>query len=256
MQHLRQRERLEPVCTVRHRRRLATYVGWPRRPATSAIGWLKRAEASALQATPRRACRSATRRGRHGRRVSGGYWVATADGGVWAYGAPFFGSMGASPLNAPVVGIAATPDDGGYWLVASDGGVFAFGDAKFFGSVPGALPPGASLNKPVVGIASSQDGSATGWWPGTAASSRSATRTSGAPWVASTSTSRWWAWPGNTKGGYWLVARDGGVFSFDATFYGSLGGIPLGRPVSGIGGDVGRRRLLDDRRGRRGLRLR
>ena len=35
--------------------------------------------------------------------------------------------------------------------------------------------------------------------------------------------------------GYWLVARDGGIFSFgDAKFYGSMGGIPLQQPVVGI----------------------
>ena len=43
------------------------------------------------------------------------------------------GSLSA-PLNAPIVGIAATPDGGGYWLVAADGGVFSFGDAHFYGS--------------------------------------------------------------------------------------------------------------------------
>ena len=35
--------------------------------------------------------------------------------------------------------------------------------------------------------------------------------------------------------GYWLVAKDGGVFSFgDANFYGSMGGKPLNQPVVGI----------------------
>ena len=35
--------------------------------------------------------------------------------------------------------------------------------------------------------------------------------------------------------GYWLVARDGGIFSFgDAHFYGSMGGTPLNQPVVGI----------------------
>ena len=34
-------------------------------------------------------------------------------------------------------------------------------------------------------------------------------------------------------GGYWLIARDGGVFSFPSTlpFYGSMGGKPLTRPI-------------------------
>jgi hypothetical protein len=35
--------------------------------------------------------------------------------------------------------------------------------------------------------------------------------------------------------GYWLVGTDGGIFSFGAaTFHGSMGGIPLQRPVVGI----------------------
>ena len=36
---------------------------------------------------------------------------------------------GGTPLNKPIVGMAATPDGGGYWLVGSDGGIFAYGDA-------------------------------------------------------------------------------------------------------------------------------
>jgi N-acetylmuramoyl-L-alanine amidase len=56
-------------------------------------------------------------------------------------------------LNAPVVGMAATPDGGGYWLAASDGGIFAFGDARFEGSAG---------QHGVVGIASTPDGG--GYW--------------------------------------------------------------------------------------------
>ena len=165
---------------------------------------------------------------------SGGYWVATADGGVWSYGAPFFGSLGATPLNAPIVGIVSTPDHGGYWLVASDGGVFAFGDAKFFGSVPGVLPPGVSLNEPVVGIASTADGQ--GYW-----------MVASDGGIFSFGDAHFWGSMGGTHlnkpvvgmaangvGGYWLVASDGGLFSFHATFYGSLGGIPLVSPVTGM----------------------
>src|ERR1700722_12461712 len=65
----------------------------------------------------------------------GGYWTVAADGGVFSYGdAAFHGSTGADHLNAPVVGMAATPSSNGYWLVAADGGVFSFGDAQFYGS--------------------------------------------------------------------------------------------------------------------------
>ncbi|MEM9035876.1 MAG: hypothetical protein AAGD18_14870, partial [Actinomycetota bacterium] len=68
--------------------------------------------------------------------------------------APFLGSMGATTLNQPVVGIAATPTGNGYWLVASDGGVFAFGDAPFLGAdVDGGVP--------VVDLAPSPGG---GYW--------------------------------------------------------------------------------------------
>jgi hypothetical protein len=64
--------------------------------------------------------------------------------------APFLGSMGGQALNAPVSGIAATPDGAGYRMVATDGGIFSFGDAQFDGSMGGA-----PLNAPIVGIASS-----------------------------------------------------------------------------------------------------
>jgi hypothetical protein len=35
-------------------------------------------------------------------------------------------------------------------------------------------------------------------------------------------------------GGYWLVASDGGVFSFNAPFHGSTGGLVLKQPVVGV----------------------
>jgi hypothetical protein len=57
-------------------------------------------------------------------------------------------------LNAPIVGIAATPDGRGYWLVGADGGVFTFGDAAFAGSDAGAAAHGASA----VGLAARPGG--------------------------------------------------------------------------------------------------
>ena len=75
-----------------------------------------------------------------------------ADGGIFSFGdAAFHGSMGGQPLNAPIVGMAATPDGGGYWEVAADGGIFSFG-APFYGSRAGlgadrffAIVPGPGL---------------------------------------------------------------------------------------------------------------
>lgn len=83
-----------------------------------------------------------------------GYYEVASDGGVFTFGgARFFGSMGGHHLNAPIVGIAVTPDHGGYWEVASDGGIFAFGDAPFLGS-----EGGHHLNQPIIGIETSSNG--------------------------------------------------------------------------------------------------
>jgi hypothetical protein len=80
-----------------------------------------------------------------------GYWVATADGTVYAFGtATLYGSMHGKPLNAPIVDIVATSDGHGYWLVARDGAVFSFGDAGFVGSLGGK-----TLSASAVGMASS-----------------------------------------------------------------------------------------------------
>jgi hypothetical protein len=87
-----------------------------------------------------------------------GYWLVASDGGVFAVGdAGFYGSLGATHLNRPIVGMAATPDGRGYWLVASDGGVFAVGDAGFHGSEGGSTIPHT-----IVGIEATPDG--RGYW--------------------------------------------------------------------------------------------
>ena len=46
-------------------------------------------------------------------------------------------TSGALALNAPVVGLAATPSGAGYWRVAGDGAVLSAGDARFYGSMGG-----------------------------------------------------------------------------------------------------------------------
>jgi hypothetical protein len=91
--------------------------------------------------------------------IGSGVWEAGADGGVFAQGAVFYGSLGGQPLAAPIVGIIGTPDGNGYWLVGADGGVFSFGDAPFLGSLPGL---GIRPVSPIVGMASTRDG--RGYW--------------------------------------------------------------------------------------------
>jgi hypothetical protein len=160
-----------------------------------------------------------------------GYWLSASDGGVFAYSAPFAGSMGGRHLAAPIVGMASTPDGRGYWLVASDGGIFAFGDARFHGSMGGRV-----LARPVVGMAATPDGG--GYW--LVASDGGIFAFGDAGFYGSMG-GRVLARPvvgmaaGPDDHGYWLVASDGGVFSFgDVVFHGSMGGRHLAEPIVSI----------------------
>jgi len=165
--------------------------------------------------------------------VTYGYWLAASDGGIFSYDAPFFGSMGGKPLNAPIVAIAADPRTGGYWEVGSDGGLFAF-NAPFFGSMGGK-----PLNAPVVGMVATPDG--LGYWEVAAdggifnfGDAKLYGSMGGKPLnkpVVGIASS-----PDGL--GYWEVASDGGIFNFgDAGFLGSMGGQPLNKPIVGIAGD-------------------
>jgi hypothetical protein len=158
-----------------------------------------------------------------------GYWTAAKNGAVTAFGlTQTFGSMAGKPLNAPIVGMAATPSGQGYWLLGGDGGIFSFGDAQFYGST-GGMP----LNQPVLALAPTP--SAKGYW--LAASDGGVFAYGDAkffgsmgsiplnkPVVGMASTS--------TGLGYWLVASDGGIFAFgDAPFWGSTGSMTLNQPI-------------------------
>ncbi|HEY6473470.1 MAG TPA: hypothetical protein VIY26_11310, partial [Acidimicrobiales bacterium] len=163
---------------------------------------------------------------------AGGYWMVASDGGIFTYGgAQFYGSEGGNPLNAPIVGMASTPDGGGYWLVASDGGIFSFGDARFHGS-----QGGQPLNAPIVGMASTPDGG--GYW--LIASDGGIFSFGDAHFYGSMggqplNKAIVGMAPTPDGLGYWLVASDGGIFSFgDAGFRGSMGGTPLNKPVVGM----------------------
>ncbi len=161
-----------------------------------------------------------------------GYWLAAADGGVFAYGdVGFYGSMGGKPLNAPIVGIDSTPDHGGYWLVASDGGVFAFGDAVFYGSMGGK-----HLNAPMVGMTETSDGG--GYW---LAAADGGVFAFGDAAFDGSAAGQHLAAPvdhidrAEHGAGYYLLGADGGVFTYgDAPFYGSHAGSLLAAPVVGL----------------------
>ncbi|MCU1458701.1 MAG: Esterase [Actinomycetia bacterium] len=145
--------------------------------------------------------------------------------------ARFLGSVGGTPLRAPVVGMAATPSGNGYWMVASDGGIFTFGDAPFLGSL-GAL----KLNAPIVGIAATPTG--RGYWM--VASDGGIFTFGDAKYLGSLGNLRLnqpivsMASTPDGKG-YWMVASDGGIFTFgDAPFMGSLGNLKLTKPITAM----------------------
>ena len=129
------------------------------------------------------------------------------------------------PLGAP-----------GYWEVASDGGIFSYGGAQFYGSTRSL-----HLNAPIVSTAQPRPTmAATGCSRPTVASSASAA----AVFYGSTGGMHLNASPSSPpalarRGGYWLVASDGGIFSFgDAAFYGSTGGLHLDKPIVGMASTI------------------
>ena len=161
-----------------------------------------------------------------------GYWEVASDGGIFSFGdAEFQGSMGGSPLNQPIVGMAAHPSGDGYWFVAADGGIFSFGASKFFGSMGGS-----PLNRPIVGMAAHPSGE--GYW-----------LVADDGGIFSFGASKFFGSMGGSPlnqpivgmaahpsgNGYWFVAADGGIFSFgDSKFFGSMGGSPLNQPIVGM----------------------
>jgi Transglycosylase-like domain len=159
-----------------------------------------------------------------------GYWLVSADGGVFTFGdAQFFGSTGGMTLKAPVVGIAASRGGNGYWLAALDGGVFSFGNASFKGSL-GSM----RLNSPILSITATPSGQ--GYW--LAAADGGVFAFGDAKFFGSAAgyrpTSPVVAMAATPSGnGYWLLAADGGVFAFgDAVFHGAA--VDPSSPVAGI----------------------
>ena len=163
--------------------------------------------------------------------LASGYYEVASDGGLFAYHAPFYGSMGGKPLNKPIVGMAYDPATGGYWEVASDGGIFAF-NAPFYGSMGGK-----PLNKPIVGMA--YDPATGGYWEVASDGGIFAFNATfhgsmgGMPLVQPVVGIAALA----DGSGYYEVASDGGLFAFGAPFQGSMGGKPLNKPIVGMAVD-------------------
>ena len=181
-------------------------------------------------------------------RPTPGYWLVGADGGVFSFGAPYYGSgtiapgtCGFSPQPPSTLNtafgcdaIASTPSGNGYWLLNAYRWATAFGQAGQPDQIGCTGLNGAKGSW--TGIASSPTGN--GFF---LASSNGAVVGCGdaVPFVGLTSETLnapvvgMAATPDGK--GYWLVASDGGVFAFgDATFNGSMGGTHLNAPVVGM----------------------
>ena len=151
------------------------------------------------------------------------------------------GVRGSLRLNAPVVGLAATPSGHGYWLVGSDGGVFSYGDATFRGST-GSLP----LNRPVVGMEATATGD--GYW--LVAADGGIFNYGDAPFWGSTGSLQLNQPivgladdPG--AAGYWLVAGDGGVFALGTAPFDGSATADINPPlVDQLAGTDGARQLI------------
>jgi hypothetical protein len=162
----------------------------------------------------------------------GGYWIASADGGVFNYGsAGFYGSLPGLNIHVSnIVGIAGTANGQGYWLVGSDGAVYAFGNAPYYGRPTGNT---------IVGVAATASGQ--GYW--LAATNGAIYAYGNAPWQGNASVSNIVGIAGTSNGqGYWLAGADGATYAFGNAQYHGNGTNCCGFPFSSI---VAKRGLHD-----------
>ena len=157
-----------------------------------------------------------------------GYWMVAADGGVFAFGDASFLGAPAGQLRSPAVHLEPTPSGKGYWILSAAGEVFPFGDAAFRGQLF-PVPVNA------VGLAATPSG--LGYWIATAdaqvfafgdavlqAVTGASLPAGDAPSPPPKPTGPTVAIAASPDGkGYWLLGRDGGVFSVGVPFHGSVG---------------------------------
>jgi len=149
-----------------------------------------------------------------------GYWIATANGTVFAFGDAVSYPSALSP-KGQAVAIVPSNVGVGYWLACSTGAVFAFGDARLHGSLSGH-----ALSTPIVAMAATPN--ARGYW--LAASGGQVFGFGDAQLYGSASAelgnNHVVAMAGTPDGkGYWLAASNDEVFGFgDARSYGAPAG--------------------------------
>lgn len=162
---------------------------------------------------------------------TGGYYLATSKGNVYAFHAPWEGSTSRQKLPAAVVAIAADQLTGGYFLVTSRGNVYGF-NAPFQGSLSRRAIPA-----PVVAMA--VDPATGGYY---LATSKGNVYNFNAPWLGSTAQRKLPA-PvvgiavDAKTGGYELTTSRGNVYTFRAPWQGSTSRKRLPAPVVSISSD-------------------
>lgn len=82
--------------------------------------------------------------------LGSGDWVLQADGGIFSYRLPFYGSVPSGTIKLIMgvnhaISILVTSKGKGYWILGFDGGVFSYGDASYHGNFTKA----AKLSKPI-----------------------------------------------------------------------------------------------------------
>jgi hypothetical protein len=123
--------------------------------------------------------------------------------------------------------MAATPDGGGYREVQANGVVSSFGDADQVSTGLSALR--------AVGIAAPSNGLYDEAFSGGQVLTQARTFSTFSGPIASLNAPIVGMAARPAGGGYWLVASDGGIFSFDdAPFFGSIGGMRLNAPIVGM----------------------
>ena len=166
-------------------------------------------------------------------RTGRGYWVLDDRGAVTSYGdATAFGDVSPAVLRPGELptSLSATPSGQGYRVFTNRGRAVPFGDARFLGDVS-AL----ALNGPVLDSVTTPSGE--GYYM--VASDGGIFAFGDARFAGSMGGQRLNApvrslVPDGDGSGYWLVASDGGIFAFEAPFKGSMGSVPLARPVTGM----------------------
>jgi subtilisin family serine protease len=142
-----------------------------------------------------------------------GYWMAAADGAIYAFGdARYHGGAPGSAPGRRVVDVEPTPTGQGYWIVDNLGTVTAHGDALPLGSLD---PPGLANGETTSSLSATPTGN--GYWIFT--NRGRAIAFGDAPFLGDVSDIKL---NGPVLGsvaspsgqGYYMVASDGGIFSF------------------------------------------